>query len=697
MSEERPRKPSGRAKGAGRPTGSGGTGSGGGRGTGDNTSGAHRPGRPARPAAGRQSARGADRGTGRSTTGRSTSRSAGAPRSGDTTRRSSPAATGVPVRRRRPATQARVVRPSPGRPPRTLRLGRTERRLRVGFLLVAFVMSVFAGRLVQLQGFDGAAYANAAVKERISRVTLHATRGEITDATGVPLATTVDTLAVTADPTLTRPDAGQIAETLAPILKVDQAELTAKLRTPRTRFVYLDRRVPTQTWKKARDALRAEGLGGVLTEPDPMRTYPSGQVAANIIGFAGSDGGGLSGIEYALDGRLRGKDGHMVYERGLNGQQIPLAHSSEEDPVPGANVRLTINRDVQWAAQQAIAAQVKATESRSGDVVVMDTRTGELVAVATAPTFDPNHPTKSPAEDRVNRPFQEVYEPGSVAKVLTASALVDSGYVTPSTRIRAPGYLIRDGRRIGDWWGHGTVNLTFAGALARSSNIGVVLAAEGMPKKLQASYLRKFGMGKPTAVQYPGESGGTIGKVSDWSPLRRATISFGQGMSVTAVQLTAAVAAVANGGVRVDPSLVKGFVDDEGKLTPNPAPRRTRVVSKQAAATVARMMEQVVQGPDALATKAAIPGYRIAGKTGTAQRADSSCGCYRGYTASFAGFAPADDPRFVVYVDLQDPKKGGNSGSGLAAPVFHDIMAFTLQKYGVPPTGTKSPVLPLYW
>lgn len=615
-----------------------------------------------------------------------------------TSRRRPPDPAGLAGLRPRPARQARVVRPSPRRPGRTFRLGGSDRRLRVGFIVVAMVMSVFAGRLVQLQGFDGAQYAHAAVQERISKVTLHATRGEITDAAGVPLATTVDTLAVTADPKLTRPNAVQIAETLAPVLKVDSADLVPKLRTPKSRFVYLARKVPAATWKKAREALRTEGLsGGVLTEPDPLRTYPSGAVAANIVGFVGSEGKGLSGLEYALDDKLAGKDGHMVYERGLNGQQIPLANSTEQDPVPGANVRLTINRDVQWAAQKAITEQVRRTKSRSGDAIVVDTRTGEVVAAATAPTFNPNAPTKSTAFNRVNRPLQEMYEPGSVEKVLTAASLIDAGYVTPETRIRVPGSLVRDGRRIGDYWDHGTINLTFAGALAKSSNVGTILAAERMPMQLQEDYLRKFGIGQPTGIGLPGEAKGLLADAKDWNSLRRATISFGQGLSVNAIQMASAVATVANGGVRVEPSLVKGFVDDEGKLTPNPAPKRTRVVSAKAASTVAQMMEQVVQGEDALSKKAAIPGYRIAGKTGTAQRADSDCGCYRGYTASFAGFAPADAPRFVVYVALQDPKGGDNSGSGLAAPVFHDIMAFTLQKYGVPPTGATSPTIPLTW
>ncbi|MGH3491341.1 MAG: peptidoglycan D,D-transpeptidase FtsI family protein [Actinopolymorphaceae bacterium] len=573
-----------------------------------------------------------------------------------------------------------------------------SRRLRVGFLVVAFVMSVFAGRLLQLQGVEAASFAHAAVKERLQEVTLRATRGDLSDVNGVPLATTVDTVAVTADPQMTRTGAVQIAETLAPILKVPADELLPKLRERDTRFVYLARKVPADRWNKARKALDSADLIGVFNQPDPLRSYPSGPVAGNLVGFVGGEGRGLAGLEYSLDEKLRGKDGLMVYERGSGGQQIPLAPSVQQDPVPGANISLTIDRDVQWVAQQAIAAQVEATQARSGDVVVLDVRTGQLVALATAPTYDPNRPTGSSGDDRVNRPLQEVYEPGSVAKVLTTAALIDGGYVTPETKITVPGELVRNGHRIHDYWGHGTIPLTMTGALAKSSNLGTILAAERMPKAEHASYLRKFGLGKPTGIGLAGEGKGSLADPDSWSDVQRATVAFGQGMSVNAVQMASAIAAVANGGVRVEPSLVRGLVDDEGRLRqPAPAPKRTRVISEQAATSVAAMMEQVVDGDEALATKAQIPGYRVAGKTGTSQRVDPACGCYRGYTASFVGFAPADQPRYVAYVVVQDPKRGGNSGSALAAPVFRDIMAFTLQKYGVPPTGTDTPDMPLTW
>lgn len=601
--------------------------------------------------------------------------------------------------RRRPPQPQPVRKPKPPRrpkPPRTFKLGTSSRRLRVGFLLIAIIGSVFAGRLIEVQGVQAAKYSAMATTERLHGVTLHASRGEISDATGKPLATTVDTVALTADPKLTRAKAAQIAAVLSPLLKVPAATLTPKLAKKNTRFVYLARHVSRDVWNKVRDRLSKQKLFGVFSEPDPLRTYPSKNVAASIVGFVGSEGNGLGGLEYALDKQLKGKDGKAQYEIDAAGRRIPLATNSSQAPVPGANVRLTIDRDVQWAAQRAIAEQVRKSKAVSGDVVVIDTTTSEIIALATAPTYDPNEAGKAKAANRANRPLTDMYEPGSVMKVLTAAALVDAGYVDASTKIKLPSRLPRNGKSIGDWWGHGTIDLTFAGALARSSNIGTVLAAERMPKAEQRAYLEKFGIGKAPGTGFPGESSGLLPSLGKWSDLQRATISFGQGVAVSAVQIASGLATVANDGVRIPPTLVKGYVDDKGVLTPAPAPKSTRVVSKEAANAVALMMEQVVQGDGALAKKAAIPGYRVAGKTGTAQKADPTCGCYRGYTASFGGFAPADNPRFVVYVALQDPQ-GDHSGASNGAPVFHDVMSFALQKYGVPPTGSKTPELPLKW
>jgi cell division protein FtsI (penicillin-binding protein 3) len=281
--------------------------------------------------------------------------------------------------------------------------------------------------------------------------------------------------------------------------------------------------------------------------------------------------------------------------------------------------------------------------------------------------------------------------------VLTFAALADAGEVTPRTRIAVPGALWIDGHEVNDNWPHGLLRLTAAGVIAKSSNLGTVLASRRISDELLYDYLRSFGLGEPTGVGLPGESGGILPPPQGWADINHATIAFGQGLSVTVLQMAAAVGAVANGGTYVQPSLVSGFVRPDGTTTPASAPATHQAVSERAAATVTRMMEAVTT-EGGTAPLAAIPGYRVAGKTGTAQRVDPETGAYVDgqNTISFAGFAPADAPRFVTYVVLDNPRPGSTGGAS-AAPVFADVMSMLLQRYGVPPTGTKPPSDRLVW
>ena len=490
---------------------------------------------------------------------------------------------------------------------------------------------------------------------------------------------------------------------LAAPLKVDPVDLYVKLTKPGTRFVYLKKKVTQPTWRAIHSAMVSAKFSGVFTEADPYRYYPNGSVAANVIGFLGGEGKGLGGLEQSLNDTLAGTPGHRSYEVSADGPALPYGDSSETAPKPGRTVQLTIDGDVQFQAQQLVAQAVKDNKAESGDAIVMDVRTGEIVAMATAPTFDPNKPIRSTGDaavkkalaERRNRPVTDAYEPGSVFKILTASALLDQGLVTTETKEVVPGTILRNGWRIKDAWAHGDLNLTFAGAIAKSSNIGTLLAAEQMSKATQASYLRAFGIGQPTGLPLPGQTKGILSPASTWSDLGRATISFGQGVSVTAVQMTDAIAAVANGGVRIAPQLIKGYVNDDGTVSPAPAPATNRVVSSATARTVLDIMEQVTDPEVGLGKKAHIDGYRVAGKTGTAQRADPSGG-YENYTVSFGAVAPADSPRFVVYVDLKNVGRSA-SGGGTAAPVVASLLKYVLQKYKVPPSGSKSPKLELTW
>lgn len=577
-----------------------------------------------------------------------------------------------------------------------LRLGRPALRLRVAFFVMAFVLSLFAGRLVLLQGVDPDSYALAAAQENTKPFVLHASRGAILDRDGVPLAISDDAVAITADPSQTSANAQRIAAILAPMLPgTTYDKIVTALMRPNSRYVKIAGKVRPQVWEQIKAGLKKQSLGGIYTEADPVRSYPNGAIAANVVGFVGAEGNGLGGLELSLNDRLSGEDGKAMYEVDTRGNRIPLANHTVAEPQPGVSAQLTIDRDLQWFAEQRIARQVQLMKAESGSVVLMDRQTGELLVAATYPSLDPLKPAAASEEARGNRLLDRVYEPGSVQKVVTMAALTDAGLISPTTRISVPGsYRVAD-RTIHDHFNHGTLRLTAAGVVAKSSNIGTVIAAREMQRQKFVEYLRKFGFGQSTGIDFPGQSRGLMPRGDDWSELTRSNVAFGQGLSASAVQMAAAVNVIANGGVYVQPKLVRQYVDKSGATTAVPSGEPRRVVSEQAARQVTTMMEAVT-GEGGTAKLARIPGYRVAGKTGTAQRADSRCGCYQGYTTSFAGFAPADNPRFVAYVVLQNPANG-HSGGAQAAPVFHDVMTQALTKYAIPPTGAQPPTVPLTW
>ena len=573
----------------------------------------------------------------------------------------------------------------------------TLTRLRLCLLVIAFLLSLFAARLFQLQGVDANAYASKAAEEGMEKITLHAERGEILDRNGEPLATSIDARAITADPTMTDDDATEIASILSKRLDLDYFTLVSKLRKADTQFVYLDHQVPTWKADKAVEAIEEAGLTGVFAQREPLRTYPGDTLAANTLGLVNDGGDGGAGLEGAYNDVLSGEDGEATYEESPSGERIPLADSTVKEPEPGSDVVTTLDRDLQWYTQRRLQQAIDETSSDWGVAIVKDVKTGEVLALSQLPTFDANDPSSINEGNMNARAVQNVYEPGSVQKVITMAALADQGLATPRTKVRVPGSMTLDGFTIGDYWSHGTLNMTAAGVIARSSNMGTVALSQQMNNKMMHSYLEDFGFGKPTGVGLPGESGGILAAPDQWSDAKHATISFGQGISVTAMQEASAIEALANGGVYTEPSIVSGTVGADGEEHDAPEPESRRVVSKRAAKSVTTMMESVTT-PGGTATNTKIDGYRTAGKTGTAWRVDPDTGEYqRGQnTVSFAGFAPADDPRFMTYVVLDNPN-GGGSGSGDAGPVFHDVMRTALERYGVPPTGSRPPRTPLYW
>lgn len=580
-----------------------------------------------------------------------------------------------------------VRQPVPRRRPRPRPDAR--RRLRGAAILMAIVLSLFGARLIQIQGLDATTYAASAEQARLTTVALPATRGAVTDSEGVPFATTVEARNVTADQTLVV-DPAASAVKLSPLLGVSASTLQERL-TGERRFVYLAKAIAPATWSKVRDLK----VPGVFSERATKRVYPGAELAANVVGFVGADGRGLGGLELSLDEQLAGRDGAATYETAAGGRQIPTGTDTVDAAVPGRDVVLTIDRDIQWVAQRAIADKVAEAKAESGTVVVMDPRTGRVLALATAPSFDPGDPTATAAKNRGNRALTEIYEPGSTSKVMTAAAVIEEGKANPSTRFTVPGGLLRGGKVFRDHNPHGTLQLTLNGVMAKSSNIGTILAAEKLPPRTLYSYLKKFGIAEPTGLGFPGESRGLLADPSEWSDTSFPTIAFGQGLSLNAVQATSVFATLANNGVRIPPRLVDAYVTGDGERVAAKAEPSVRVVSARTASKVRQMLESVVSD-QGTAPMAGVPGYRVAGKTGTAQRVDPTCGCYRGYTASFIGMAPADKPELVVSVTLQDPKRG-HYGGMLGGPVFKRVMSFALQDQRIPPTGRPAPRLPVTW
>jgi cell division protein FtsI (penicillin-binding protein 3) len=556
-------------------------------------------------------------------------------------------------------------------------------------LITAVVLSIFAGRLVELQAVRGDALASAALGQRLKTVDLPAERGAIVDSKGDPFAITVESRNITVDQTLVTNPA-EVAASLSAILNQDVVALQERLTGTR-RFVYIAKDVTPETWRQ----IQQMRLPGVFSEQSSRRVYPGGPVAANIVGFVGADGTPLAGMEFGLNDVLSGENGTRTYERGPGGRAIPTASSTRTDATPGASVHLTINRDIQHVAQQAVAEQVKASRSDSGIVVVMDPKTGDILALATAPTYDANDPGAFPEKDRGNRALTEIFEPGSTSKVMTLAAVVDQGKGTPYTQLTVPGKLPRGGKDFKDHTPHGTLRMTLAGVMAKSSNIGTILAAERIGGKKLHRYLKRFGVGEETGLNFPGEAKGFVPEHRNWTATSLPTIAFGQGLSMNAVQATNVFATIANDGVRLPPRLVSHYTQADGSVEEVPIPKGRKVVSPKTAVQVRAMIEAVVRD-GGTGTSAAIPGYRVGGKTGTAQYVDPVRGGYgRGVMASFIGMAPLDSPELVVGVFMMNPKVGRYGGQ-LGGPVFKRVMTYALQAQRVPPTGTKPTRVPLF-
>ena len=576
-------------------------------------------------------------------------------------------------------------------------------RIRKVVAIALVILMLFSLRLIDLQAVRAAGFVERAQNELTKSGTLLAPRGTIYDINGIELARSVSAINIAVDQLLIN-DPQTAANLVAPILGLTPEQLEPELTGVR-RYVLIAKDVAPAIWREVNATISAynssvmsksdgitKRIGGFVPERSFIRDYPSGSLTASLVGIINDQGVGASGIESSLNPMLSGVNGKYLYANG-RGSIIPGSQQVQVEAKSGTSIRLTIDRDVQWVAQNAINQAVTSSRAKSGTVVVMDPKTGHILAQASAPTFDPNN-SKSITLEKLNNPsVQEVFEPGSIGKVITVAAALEEKKIRPDTVFTIPYSMKIYDRTFSDHEKHPTVKMTTTKMLAVSSNTGSIQVGQMLGKNTLYDYLRKFGIGESTNSKLPGESAGILHPVKDWSGVSLPTISFGQGYSLTAMQATSVFATIANNGVRVNPTILAGVVDQNGRYTPAKTTEGLRVLSDQTAAEMRLMMEGVVSSTGT-APSAAIDGYRVAGKTGTAQRYNTRCGCYSGYTASFMGFAPADEPKFVISVTIQDPK-GLHWGGLLAGPVFKKVMSFVLQNERVKPTAAAENIFAL--
>jgi cell division protein FtsI (penicillin-binding protein 3) len=554
-------------------------------------------------------------------------------------------------------------------------------------ILAVFVGCAFLGlfgRLTYLQVLKHDDYTRLAERQHAKTIPLTPKRGPIVDRTGQILAVSSRSESLFA---LTGrvEDAWGLAGRLSPILGEPAPEIARRLEVRRP-FVWIKRRLPPDVAQAVRE-LKEPALGFV---DESLRLYPNRELAAQVIGFEGMDGKGLAGIELAWDGYLAGSEGKALVERDALGREVTGAPRVLKPSTPGQGVMLTLDATLQYLAEKEIDAAWRRTRSKSAMAIAMDPRSGEILALAVRPTFNPNSFASATDDDRRARAITDPFEPGSTFKVIMAAAALEEGVVRPTDRIFGEnGAITVANATIHDWKRYGW--LTFSEVLQNSSNVGAIKVGMALGRERYYRYITGFGFGAPTGVGLPGESRGQLRPPAQWSGLSLATMSIGQEISVTAIQMVAAVGAVANAGRLMQPQIVRAALDVQGREVRSFEPRALRqVISPETARTLTEIMTGVVR--DGTGHAAAIPGYDVAGKTGTAQKLDPATHRYSHAPGvlSFVGFVPADDPRLVILVLLDEPKNE-KWGSEAAAPIFAAIGREALRYLNVPPRDT-SPV-----
>jgi cell division protein FtsI (penicillin-binding protein 3) len=611
----------------------------------------------------------------------------------------------VVVPRDRAATRSAATRgrPAPRRAPQRRpikpvvtvsppRLGHPKRRLRLATAISLLLFVIIGVRLVHLQLTDAPAYAAAGLLDRLNTLVLPAPRGAILDRTGAVLAHSVEARYVAADPELVT-DPVAVSTQLSPLLGVAASELLAAMQKKKheltgkaVRFVWLKRGVDVEQ----ASAISNLKLKGIIVDRDERRDVPGDDLAANIIGFTGTDLTGLGGIEARFDSDLRGKDGKFVFEVGQGElrKPIPGGYQLVTPAKPGKSLKLTLDRDVQFMTQRILADKMRDKNATWAAAIVLDARTGEVIAQASYPTYSAKNAEASKASDRVDMATSYVVDPGSIHKAIVLSAALQEGVITPASTVEVAPTIRKGDTTFKD--GHpfpsGT-QLTMPGLMAYSSNVGTIKLVESLGAQKLYDYQRLFGLGTETGIGVPGEAPGLVQPPENWSGSSYGSIPIGHSVAVTPLQMAAVYAAIANDGVWVQPHLIKEICEPDGKVTPAAAPKARRVISAENAAALRQIMEAVTVLDDATGVTARLAGYRISGKTGTGTQVKD--GKYLpGEVASFIGMAPADQPRYVIAVFAHTP---GGGGGAVAGPAFRDMMGYTLRHFKVPPTGTKPP------
>lgn len=602
----------------------------------------------------------------------------------------------------------------------------------VRFLLIAALVA--AGlKLIQVQGFESEALAAKAERQRRTEIDLPATRGSIVDRNGVQLAFSVESRALAFRPKAARADiatynknikdgkfdgeplnfdveTAAIAKGIAGKVHVGEQELLDKLRSDKS-FVYLVYNVEPAVAREIQVAFPS-----IIAEYRAEREYPGKSTAANIVGIANwrtedpdpkkHDLHGLAGLELIRDNELAGKPGRQIAatEEGNDGVILPGTEQDVQPAVDGSDVVLTIDADLQYNLQQALSGYVAKAEARSGSAVIMDAKTGEVYALANDKTFDPSQPGWNADPALLGNPaVTNAYEPGSVNKIVTALCAIDQNITSPLDV-----HQVADSRKVADRvvrdaWDHPVQPFTTTGIFAKSSNVGTLMLAQECGPDRYSEYLKKLGLGARLGVGLPGESAGRVPPRNQWSGSTFGNLPIGQGLQMTVLQMAGMYQTVANDGVRVPPRIVAARITPDGKRIAEPKPKPVRVVDAKTAKTVRDMFRAVTQKGGGLnngtGIAAALPGYQIAGKTGTAQQVKDTGGGYsdENYWITFAGILPADNPRFVVGIMIDRPAHyyGGPPEAKSAAPLFHDIASYLAQRYNIPLSKEQTPVVPL--